>query len=113
MKVDVHGHFFSRDYLERAVSLSTARPERDPIWRKHMQTRLIPDATMWSLDGRIEKMEEDGVDFQILSMVGPMVYFSDGEAAAEMARISNDAIADAQATQGAGEVATVSYIGRA
>ncbi|MFQ5914463.1 MAG: amidohydrolase family protein [Nitrospinota bacterium] len=95
MKVDVHGHFFSREYLERAVSLSTARPERDPYWRDHMNNRLLPDPAMWSLEGRVEKLDEEGVDFQVLSMVGPMVYFDDAKAAAEMARISNDAIADA------------------
>ena len=39
-------------------AFSTARPERDPFWRDHMQNRLLPDATMWSLDGRIEKMAE-------------------------------------------------------
>lgn len=95
MKVDVHGHFFSREYLERALSLSTARPERDPFWRAHMRDRLLPDPAMWSLEGRVEKMEEEGVDVQVLSMVGPMVYFEDAKAAVEMARISNDAIADA------------------
>ncbi len=95
MKVDTHCHFFSKEYLERAPAFSTARPERDPFWRDHMQNRLLPDATMWSLDGRIEKMDEEGVDFQILSMVGPMVYFDDAGAAVEMARISNDGIAEA------------------
>ncbi len=95
MRVDVHGHFFSREYLERAVEFATARPERDPFWRRHMQTRLLPDPTMWSLEGRLEKMDEEGVDCQILSMVGPMVYFNDAEAATAMARISNDAIAEA------------------
>ena len=95
MKVDVHGHFFSRDYLERAVDFTTARPERDRFWRKHMQTHLQPDSTMWSLEGRLEKMEEEGVDIQVLSMVGPMVYFDNIDVAIEMAQISNDAIAEA------------------
>lgn len=85
MRMDVHGHFFSRAYLERAVEFVTARPERDPFWRRHLQTRLLPDPTMWSLKGRLEKMDEEGVDVQSLSMVGPI----------EMARISNDAIAEA------------------
>ena len=40
-------------------------------------------------------MDEEGVDVQSLSMVDPMVYFNDAEAAIEMARISNDAIAEA------------------
>ena len=60
MKVDTHGHFFSREYLERAPAYSTARPERDPFWRDHMQNLLLPDPTMWSLEGRIEKMDEEG-----------------------------------------------------
>ena len=95
MKVDVHGHFFSREYLKRAVDCTTARSERDPFWRKHMQTHLQPDSTMWSLEGRLEKMEEEGVDIQVLSMVGPMVYFDNKDVAIEMAQISNDAIAEA------------------
>jgi aminocarboxymuconate-semialdehyde decarboxylase len=95
MKIDMHGHFFSKQYLEGALPLSTARTDWDPLWRKQIENLIMPNPLMWSLEGRIEKMDEEGVDFQILSMVGPMVYFDDAKAAVEMAKISNDAIADA------------------
>ncbi len=88
MRIDVHAHYFSSDYLDMLDGSggveSTTSPGRRSLWPS-------PSA---DLAVRFEAMDRAGVTLQILSVSGVAPYFHDASAAIAAARLANDQYAE-------------------
>lgn len=88
MRIDVHAHYFSSEYLElldRSGGVeSTTSPGRRCLWPS-------PAA---DVTARFEAMDRAGITLQILSISGVAPYFADRDAAVAGARLANDNYAD-------------------
>jgi aminocarboxymuconate-semialdehyde decarboxylase len=100
--VDMHSHFFPQAWPDLAERFGTP----DWPWLKHSgggkamvmvgdrEFRPIYDAC-WSADRRLEEMDRDGIDLQILCATPVLfAYLRQPEEAAACARIFNDAALD-------------------
>lgn len=76
--IDVHAHFVTDSYLERARAAGHERPDGVPAWPS------------WSAAAHLELMDEAGVDTAVLSVSSPGVHFGDDAAARALAREVNE-----------------------
>ncbi len=84
MRIDVHGHYFPAEYLDRL----------DVYGGSHV-TGLIRKMKMdyqgfSGLDAHLQNMDRSGVDMQILSVSGQLPYFAKENDAVDAARLGND-----------------------
>jgi predicted TIM-barrel fold metal-dependent hydrolase len=88
MRIDVHAHYFSGEYLDlldRSGGVeSTTSPGRRCLWPSPAEDVAV----------RFEAMDRAGVTLQILSISGVAPYFADRASAVAGARLANDNYAD-------------------
>lgn len=88
MRIDLHAHYLSKDYLETLDRLGGIEPGLEtgrPI--------VFPGVDA-DLDARFRIMEKADVGLQVLSVSGLMPYFADRDASVEAARYANDMYAE-------------------
>ncbi len=96
--IDVHAHFFPEGFLKDLAEAGSpptfqvdlSDPARPAVRRGSSGFTLDP--TYWDLDKRIQRMNEQGVQLQALSLTLPMVHWATPERGARLARIVNDAM---------------------
>jgi aminocarboxymuconate-semialdehyde decarboxylase len=99
--IDIHAHFVPEEYLGlieaegKPYGLGLGRGPNGP-------SILIGDipigpitAHYYDLDVRLKSMDAQGVAVHALSLMPPMVYWADGALAVRLARLVNDAMAEA------------------
>ncbi len=88
MRIDVHAHYFTKEYLDLLDEMGgiepTTRPGRRSLWPS-------PSA---DLDVRFAAMDRAGIDMEILSVSGVAPYFVEEHKAVAGARLINDTYAD-------------------
>ena len=96
MRIDVHGHYFPRAYIEVATA-AYARPANNVEEGIHriLTTKVGVDPKMYDLDARLEDMTRAGVDLMVLSVSIPQTYHADRATAVAMAQAANDGTAEA------------------
>lgn len=98
MRVDVHTHVQPPEFLKSLLDSGRYEVERGPgeqlIVKEKGARFLTVVPAMHQPSDRIAAMDADGIDVQILSVSVPQVYFLEGLAAVELARLCNDALAD-------------------
>ncbi|WP_207547415.1 amidohydrolase family protein [Mycobacteroides saopaulense] len=82
MRIDIHAHLWSDDYLALLDGYGRAGTD--------VHRRLGAGATREDLDGRFTLMDEAGVDLQVLTATPASPHFEDEAAATESARFVND-----------------------
>ncbi|WP_083015380.1 amidohydrolase family protein [Mycobacteroides saopaulense] len=82
MRIDIHAHLWSDDYLALLDGYGRAGTD--------VHRRLGAGATREDLDGRFALMDEAGVDLQVLTATPASPHFEDEAAATESARFVND-----------------------
>lgn len=93
--VDVHAHFYPKDYLEmlRRIVANDSTP-----WGRHNAMALAGNIggtpAMWEIEAHIDDMDAAGVEVQALSLSHPQAYLGEEQVAVEAARITNDSLAD-------------------
>ncbi|MBI4242228.1 MAG: amidohydrolase [Candidatus Rokubacteria bacterium] len=100
--VDIHAHFFPEGYLkliaeegERfGVRLSRSDPKGPVIEVGTVRTGPLRPA-FTDLDLRKKEMDRQGVQLHALSLTLPMVYWADADLGVRLARVVNDALAQA------------------
>ena len=81
MKVDIHSHFYTREYVETIRRFDSVKGSK--------VTGL--NFAFWTSDEeRIVRMERVGVDMEVLSLSAPNVYFADSSLSMELAMMTND-----------------------
>lgn len=85
MKIDLHCHYYPREYLQGLERLSVAQSSnvvgvKIPAWE--------------GVDARMEAMRKAKVDMEVLSVSAPNVFFADKQASLELAQICNDSMAE-------------------
>jgi aminocarboxymuconate-semialdehyde decarboxylase len=99
--VDVHAHYFPERFVKSineqggppGVSFDLSNPDA-PIF--NIGGGRIPiDVTYWDLPKRIQRMDAQGVTTHALSLTTPFVYWASPERGAELARIVNDSMVEA------------------
>jgi predicted TIM-barrel fold metal-dependent hydrolase len=88
MRIDVHAHYLSKEYLDLLDGLGGIEPGTE-TGRPIVYPGLSAD-----LDARFSVMERAGVGLQILSVSGLMPYFSDAGKGIQGARYANDMYAE-------------------
>jgi predicted TIM-barrel fold metal-dependent hydrolase len=81
MRIDVHAHYFPREYVEKMISLG----------REDLHPRMGQDR---DLSARIEEMDRASCEVQILSAVGPDCQMHSEESAVQAAHFINDRYAE-------------------
>ena len=95
MKIDIHSHFYPREYLQALDRLTEGDTSPWTVGvRKLLTLKIAPDRRMVDIQAHIEDMDSAGVDVQALSLSIPQVYFDDERVAVELARVSNDTLAE-------------------
>jgi aminocarboxymuconate-semialdehyde decarboxylase len=93
--VDIHSHFYPREYLER---LGRIVDNDSSAWGKAVQwllsTRINVNPKMVDIQAHLDDMDKAGIEVQALSLSVPHLYFDDEHEAAEAARIVNDTLAE-------------------
>jgi len=99
--IDVHTHIFPSgwpDFAARYGGDRWPRLEGDPATgcRLFLGTTLNRSLTPHAFDParRLEDMDRVGIDTEVLSLSTPNVYFVEGKAQADVARLANDAYAE-------------------
>ncbi|TME70268.1 MAG: hypothetical protein E6I49_09060, partial [Chloroflexi bacterium] len=99
MRFDLHTHYYPPAYFERIersggdFSFGTS-PTGQRIIRYKGARFFGVTAPMTDVAKRLEDMDRVGIDTEVLSLSTPNVYFVDGKAQAEVARLANDAYAE-------------------
>lgn len=99
MKLDLHTHYYPPAYFERIersggdFSFGTS-PTGQRIIRYRGARFFGITAPMTDVSRRLEDMDRVGIDMEVLSLSTPNVYFVEGKAQADVARLVNDAYAD-------------------
>jgi len=99
MKLDLHTHYYPPAYFERIersggdFSFGTS-PTGQRIIRYRGARFFGVTAPMTDVAKRLEDMDRVGIDTEVLSLSTPNVYFVQGKAQADVARMVNDAYAD-------------------
>ena len=88
MRLDVHAHYFSADYLELLASFGAGKDFLEPGYRLLHHTREADFAE------RFAAMDRAGIDREILSVSGLAPYFADETSAVAGARFANDLYAE-------------------
>ncbi len=103
MKFDLHTHYYPPAYFERIersggdFSFGTS-PTGQRIIRYRGARFFGITAPMTDVAKRLEDMDRVGIDTEVLSLSTPNVYFVEGKAQADVARMVNDAYAELAAT---------------
>lgn len=98
MRLDLHTHYYPPAYFERIersggdFSFGTS-PTGQRIIRYRGARFFGVTAPMTDVAKRIEDMDRVGIDTEVLSLSTPNVYFVEGKAQADVARLTNDAYA--------------------
>ena len=99
MRLDLHTHYYPPAYFDRIersggdFSFGTS-PTGQRIIRFKGARFFGVTAPMTDVAKRIEDMDRVGIDTEVLSLSTPNVYFVEGKAQADVARLANDAYAD-------------------
>ena len=99
MRFDLHTHYYPRAYFERIersggdFSFATS-PTGQRIIRYRGARFFGVTPPMTDVAKRLEDMDRVGIDTEVLSLSTPNVYFVEGKAQADVARMVNDAYAD-------------------
>ena len=97
MKIDIHSHIVERRYVDALVADLALQAEKtssgQTLFRRNGYTFLWERPDMFDIDGRLRKMDEQGVDMRVLSLSTPNVYEWKGARQVEMTRYMNDATA--------------------
>lgn len=91
MKIDVHAHIYSPDYL--TLLEDTLAGASDPLssaTREVVQRKVRPNPAMCQVEQRLGLMDQLEVDCQWLSLSVPQVYEGDLATRGRLARLSND-----------------------
>ena len=97
MRIDAHTHVQPPEFLKSLLESGRYEVERgqgEQLIVKEKGSRfltIVPE--MHQISDRVAAMDAAGIDVQILSVSVPQVYFLDGLASVELARICNDALA--------------------
>ena len=99
MKLDLHTHYYPPAYFERIERSGGdfsfgASPTGQRIIRYKGARFFGVTAPMTDVGKRLEDMERVGIDVEVLSLSTPNVFFAEGRAQIEVARMVNDAYAD-------------------
>src|SRR5256712_10151971 len=103
MKLDLHTHYYPPAYFERIersggdFSFGTS-PTGQRIIRYRGARFFGITAPMTDVAKRLEDMDRVGIDTEVLSLSTPNVYFVEGKAQADVARMVNAAYAELPAT---------------
>jgi predicted TIM-barrel fold metal-dependent hydrolase len=88
MRIDVHAHYFNKEYLDLLDEMGgvepTTRPGRRCLWPSPSE----------DLEVRFGAMDRAGIDMEILSISGVAPYFTDEHKAVAGARCANDMYAE-------------------
>jgi len=99
--IDVHAHFYPEDYLRSLAEKGGAKNFSAEVNGPDAYTlisnggRLSLDETFWNLDKRRARLQASGITTEILSLSQPMTHLVPPERGAELARIFNDAVIEA------------------
>ncbi|HMM41514.1 MAG TPA: amidohydrolase family protein [Thermomicrobiales bacterium] len=97
MRVDVHTHAQPPEFLKSLIESGRYEVERgqgEQLIVKEQGARFLTVVpAMHQPSDRIAAMDAAGIDVQVLSVSVPQVYFLEGLAAVELARLCNDALA--------------------
>ena len=85
MRIDVHAHYWTDDYLNLLVDLGKADAAA---------ARRLGAGGGAELEARLRLMDRAGVELQVLSACPQMPYFEDGKKGARAARFVNDQYAE-------------------
>lgn len=103
MVIDIHTHAYTRRWLEILTQnggdyhLKTRPDGHQEIFRKETPV-AFPQPGHFDYDLRIEAMDENRIDMNIVSLTCPNVYWGSEEISCMAARESNDTMAEAQST---------------
>lgn len=98
MKIDVHNHFYPRQYLDelrkesRCATVTTDVQGRTLV--NYAGDYNVVDASHVDPEARIQAMDEAGIDVQIVSLTTPGVHLEEPGRAAQISRVVNDAMAE-------------------
>ncbi|MCL5961582.1 MAG: amidohydrolase family protein, partial [Chloroflexi bacterium] len=98
MKIDVHNHFYPRQYLDelrkesRAATITVDDQGRTLV--NYAGDYNIVDSSHIDPEARLKAMDEAGIDMQIVSLTTPGVHLEDGYRAIEISRVVNNAMAE-------------------
>ena len=99
MRLDLHTHYYPPAYFERIergggdFSFGTS-PTGQRIIRYRGARFFGVTAPMTDVQKRLDDMDRVSIDTEVLSLSTPNVYFVEGKAQADVARMVNDAYAD-------------------
>jgi aminocarboxymuconate-semialdehyde decarboxylase len=99
VRFDLHTHYYPHAYIDRIersggdVSFGTS-PTGQRIIRYKGARFFGVTAPMTDVAKRLEDMDRVGIDTEVLSLSTPNVYFVEGKAQADVARLANDAYAE-------------------
>lgn len=99
MRIDIHNHAYPPTYLDALRRSGAYEFGKDADGQEILISRgarvvtLMPE--MLDLDSRIKTMNRAGVDVQVLSVTAPGVCFTDAGLSRELARLSNEYLAEA------------------
>ncbi|OLD51436.1 MAG: hypothetical protein AUI58_07685 [Chloroflexi bacterium 13_1_40CM_2_70_6] len=99
MKLDLHTHYYPPAYFERIERSGGdfsfgASPTGQRIIRYKGARFFGVTAPMTDVGKRLEDMDRVGIDVEVLSLSTPNVFFAEGSAQTDVARMVNDAYAD-------------------
>jgi len=99
MKLDLHTHYYPPAYFERIERSGGdfsfgASPTGQRIIRYKGARFFGVTAPMTDVGQRLEDMDRVGIDVEVLSLSTPNVFFAEGRAQTDVARMVNDAYAD-------------------
>ena len=101
MIIDTHAHLYPEAYLDLIEAQGETHPVR--IVRDSAGNRvLVLDGRefftffpkYYDVDVRLAEMDEAGIDFQVLSIAPPMVFWADAALGLDLCRVYNDGLAD-------------------
>src|SRR5215468_1728324 len=105
MITDVHRHFVPEEFLRFVLArdefgIRITRREADAADFEFRGVPAALNATFFDLNRQIERMEREGVEGAVLSLATPFIdYRLDAVLAAQAARLFNDSLAAAIASQ--------------
>ena len=100
MKVDIHSHLATPEYVEELKKLQSPQPRvvtlRDGSMHLDCGEGLAYPLTnrMLLLEPRVKEMEESGIDHQVLSLPLPGTDFYERDFATKLAQVANNELAE-------------------